>query len=1035
MLTASTALRNTLKRGLATSTKPRVIAEWNQNRYGVIQTVDNWGYPEETYGADLDFFPIGEIVKPNRPGRGLPKAFVGESVSESPDRDMPSAARYHAMDPDAAYKYWVGPNQSDGGGNIGNFQPYVIYENSVRTNKIVVGFENSWASPNSWAIDVTTNGTTWSQVASNTALDSKGRAIVYLQAGGSWTTTVNRDNYTSIRGVRVRVNTINQGASRLGIIEISARLERDLSEYVIGYSADMNMDEPDYMLPIGTVSSNSGSVTFSNTDRIFDNENPASIYFGLIDKHVRFEVSVGIDTTQFGGTGLEYTRVATMYADSWSGDTEVQVSFFDRAIYLQEIDCPNLLLRRKTAGEIIWRLLDAAGFTDYQYNREDAGGLIIPYFWVTTDQTIWEAIREVCRVTQTAVYFDANDVLQICPRSKAFDGTRAVDWQLDAVPNGSDLPDIIDLNPTWNLEANHVTIKYRETEFKQTLDRKPSTEILWSPEEDQLLRSSALRQNMDSTQDYIKLEQADGDVWPYEGYINLEGEIIKYKGKTYSWYNKQGQITYSRVTTDEEKRDIDQNQSRQAMAWANKFTGQLHIVKRGVWDTYPDSHKVDLREYWGTYTGTFGNGAMAGNSGIVTQRSNYSSVRIHTKSYMTTNDVHLMLRGGSGSTAYRWYGCRMMIDPSATHGIAGLVFRKQGDGNLAGYYLQIISTEFVNRAGRHYDEVKLVRVNTNGSAVDLAGRGQPVMIAKGVWHDIDVAFSPDGISVMVNGIHAGKFNDGSGFLGGGRLGLFAQGHSPVDFEYVYANNRPERAFADDFGMSDKYRGAIVSDQGDKNHDYGYRTYTRKVKGHSVTSKQVVNYRFFDEFGPYAHELRLYDTKFEKFPVAYSHPYVSNSSKTAIVEYNSTPFGGKFWIANAYRDHAVVHGEDERGVNQQLFIYGRPIVVQDAKEHVVKSDELVQRRGKIPVEFESDWLQTESAARSLGEWIVNNWGTTADNADATMFGNPLFQIGDLVTVNYPLKSMAPATHKYWITAITQGWDNGPTTSLTLRRAHV
>lgn len=1033
MQAGTTALRSALKKGLSLTAKTKVIAEWHQNRYAGVSDVNNYGYPEATYGTDVEMFPIDQIVQPNRPQSGLPKAFLGEAYSKYPG-DVPATTRWQAVSAKPAYKYWIAPNKSAGNSSLANAQPYVIFTNSCWVNKLTCTFELGHSTPADYRFDITTNGSTWTEVAISPGIGSDGKTTIYLQDNGSWSATPNYNNQTSIKGVRMRVSYLNGPGKRLGVIELSARLQKDLSDYIISYNIENSMDEPDFILPIGTVSSNTGGLTISNHDRLFDFDSPTSIYKGLTDRHVKFDIYTGIDTSAFGGTGTEYTQIGRMYADSWNGDTELDVGLFDFGTYLQDINCPDLLLQNKTAGEIIWRLLDSVGITNYTYSREDIGGIVIPYYWITSDSTVWEAIREICRSTQTAVYFDQFGTMQIQPRTKAFNKARAIDWQLDAVnPDTSNYADLQEFTPTWNLEANHVTVKYRATDFKKDQSKKSATEIIWTPDEDQVLMAAPLRKDMDSSQMFVVLDQNVAAIWPFEGFMNLEGEIISYKGKQYQWYNKSGNAVYQRIDTIEQQQDIDLNQSNPNMAWANKYTGYLYVTERGAWDSYPDNHTLNLSGGWGEWQADIGLNQIGGNSNIVAVRTAESVLRIHTQTNASTRNFYMVQRGSQASTSYTWYGTRLKFDPSARDGIAGLILRQQGAGSLAGYYVQLITTDHVERAGRAYDEIKIIRVEGNGTVRELAGRGLPVNIVRNVWYDIDVAFGSQGIVLMVNGIHAGTWSDPYGTFQGGRFGLFAQGHSPVDFEYIYANNRPEFSSGDEYGMADKYRGGIVSDQADKNHDYGYRWYKKKTKKHSTTVKQVVNYRYFDEFGPIAHEIRKYDVKFEKFPLQYSTVYLSNTSKAAMVEYNATPFSASMYIANAYRTSAIVNGDDERQIPQHIFIYGRPVVQEDSQDYVVKDDVAILRRGKVPVEFESDLLQSESAARSLGDWIVSNWAGLSDNATATVYGNPLYQVGDLVSINYPARNMLPSTHRYWVTTVSQDWDNGPTTSLTLRRA--
>jgi hypothetical protein len=210
---------------------------------------------------------------------------------------------------------------------------------------------------------------------------------------------------------------------------------------------------------------------------------------------------------------------------------------------------------------------------------------------------------------------------------------------------------------------------------------------------------------------------------------------------------------------------------------------------------------------------------------------------------------------------------------------------------------------------------------------------------------------------------------------------------------------------------------------------------------TVKQEQWYDQRYFDEFGQQVHEYRPYDVDFEKSPVLYSSLYLSNQSQVVVDEYVHNPFGAHFIIANASRINSVVNGEDtltygaDNPVDQKIMITGRTIQQAEPTDYEVKNEQAIRARGEISLEFSSEWIQTEAAAKALGDWIVNNWSEPCDEVEMQVFGNPLIQIGDVVAVNYPPKSMTAATHKYFVIGADQSWDNGLATTLTLRRARI
>jgi hypothetical protein len=165
--------------------------------------------------------------------------------------------------------------------------------------------------------------------------------------------------------------------------------------------------------------------------------------------------------------------------------------------------------------------------------------------------------------------------------------------------------------------------------------------------------------------------------------------------------------------------------------------------------------------------------------------------------------------------------------------------------------------------------------------------------------------------------------------------------------------------------------------------------------------------------------------------------MTNDWQAIAPEYRSTPFGAKFILANTSRDNAVINGEDNLSfpgntVNQVLCVYGRVITQAEAAVSVAKNDSQIQRRGRIDTEIASKWIQTEAAAKALGDWITKHWGEAADEQQVQIFGNPMLEIGDVVAIEYAEKSMTTATHKYYVVSVSTAFDEGLTTTLTLRR---
>lgn len=1063
MQSGSLFIQNALKQGENLTPAARVIAEWNHNRYTKITTVDNFGHAEKTYGYDLDMYPIESITLPVRPTAGLLKARVGEGAVTQGYTDTPNSYRTYTADPDAKYKYWTGPSKSNstpysGGGYTlpETVQPYIIYEDPVLTNKIYICIEDSWAKPVKWNIQVTTDGTTWTTVASDIVTNADGQAILYLQdAGTTWSSTVARDFAMYIKGIRLVVNSMSKVNSWFNLVELGARLEKDLSDRLVDYSVSNEIGETDFITPMGTISSNTGSVTLSNYDGIFHFDNPDSPYKGLIDANVKFTIDFGIDVSDWGGSGVEYIRIATMYSENWGGgDETVQIPLKDASKFLQEVKPLKMLMENVTIGMAIWRMLDSVGFTDYKYTRAaEVASNVISFYWTDDEKTVWDHIQELCRVTQSTAYFDEHGILQIKTRDSAFNKTAPVAWTFDYAQNGSKMPDIVSLQAGDNFEANKVTVKYQKTNLAQDAQGRPISEVVWQPEDTIVLRSSALTTAMTKTDTHFWIDKKDVTDWPYEGMVNIRGELIKYKGKGYRYYPKDGSYTgnidadtvFKVIYTTDEKLQVDNELSSGTNGWRNYFTGYMKVEERGYDSTTAQDHNL-VQNIWltnGSYFGSSGTQKLW-NGGTKFMPTD-SILRLQaTGKKATSKHLYTARRGDWDSEYPRFIGTRIKFpsNPKGSQSIGGIWFWGNTSHNQM-YCVDIQRTATVNR--KLGNEIQVLKRKSDGSLTQIGGKGAAFAIDYDRWYDIDIVVTSTArVTVSINGnVVLNVIDDGTDLPSSGWAGLYARGDSVVDFEYFYmmADGGIQETDLDNSSYLDLVRGGYYSNQYYRDFVTRTRVWFKRRGRKTVLYTQWYDQRYFDEFGQQVHEYRPYEITFEKAPVLYSSLYVSNDSQIVQDEYVHNPFGAKFIIANASRVNSVVNGEDtltfgsDNPVDQKIMITGRTVQQSESTDYVVQNEVAIRSRGEIAIEFSSPWIQSLAAAKAIGDWIVENWGEPTDQIQMEVFGNPLIQIGDVVAVNYSPRDMTASTHKYFVIGIDNNWEAGLVTTLSLRRARI
>lgn len=992
----------------------------------------------------------------------------------------------------------VMPLHTDG---ITTVRPTIVYSGAVHTNKIVIKMENSWATPLDFYVLGKQNedDATWTTLYHSpnpTDVEANGLNLIdgtlelYLQPDGTWATALNEGNYVEPtiennnpyqigrwQVIRFRVDTMGAGYNKKGevqqytkngtqystkganshfnLIAIEAHLVADFSDRLINDSDDFEMSAQSELYPIGTTTSNQGSFVLANEDNYLNKDNPDSLYHALLEPNAvaNLEYVFTIDGTE------HKVQQFKMYTDEWSPSTDegtIEIQFEDYSKFLKEIKPRSMMLKGKPVTEIIWRVLDSVGFNDYEIQNDDKiNDHTIPVFWTTGDETVWEVLDGLANATQTAIYFDGYGKLQVRTREAAYRDDAEPDWLLlgqNATDGSGAVADIISLSPDGDLEANTIDVTYKTSKWKTSSNGTPAASKVWTPESDTLVvRSSPLRRNIVSaTDDYFYLDQKEAQIWPYAGKVQIDGEIISYEGKRYVYYtgSNGGQKNVAVVKSAAElnsKRGL----TPPAYRFKNYITGAFKITERGVWNSDARAHMVDISGWNPKMTIRNGlNTTVYDNPTGMTHHKAQSLLKINTPAKMkNVTDGFFVTYGSPGNTGYKTYGTRLRFNKQASspHQRGGIGMYQSGSQE-DGYFVDLIQSNQLSASARKSRNEVALLLRHDGKWQTLQS-GPPVAIAQDIWYDIDVYVSVVGgnhrIVVYVNGSEmlAYTTTNAQTQADSARFSLYARGKSNIDFEYAYGIARSVKEPADDFGFYDLKYGGVRGGQWEREHVYELRTRRRKIKKKKWTKETYRhNDYFFDEFGPYVHEIREFDVKFDPAPVNYAYLFSTNEYAAAPLEFNSTPFGAKFIVANTARYHAVLNGSDSitfgstnNAVNQVFCVLGQDLIVSDDQTVTKKNNSSITKRGTVESELSSDWLQSKEMANDVGDWMAKHWSAGVDQWTAEIFGNPLIELGDVVGIDYDEQFMDPSTHRYFVTGVQNEFsDGGISTTLSLRR---
>ena len=1057
MKSVPATLSNTIRQAHNVYCKPRLVAEWNLNRYA-SPTAGN--IPNESdYGFDVEQFPIESIYEANRPTRGINKARIGESYI-SDYSEQADAARYYVSSRDDTYKYWTSPVPTSGttfplynqtfattyeitdagdGLDLTVVRPFINYAKVMLANKIVIKLENSYSSPSSYQVLAKTSvGGSFSNIGpANPTINTLGEIVMYHQGGGTWSTTIPAAGtsapLTNIAGLMLRVNSMTVSNSYLNLIEISARREEDLSDRLISIESTADVSEQSLVYPIGTVTTNGANLTISNLDSIFDADNVGSSYYGIIEPNVKFTLSYVyiINGTSYVVQGFE------LYGGPWAGQKNETVNIVceDFSRYFQEMKPAPTFYQDMSVSELIWRLCDQVGFVKYSVSKEPNNAQSrIKHFWANGEQNIWEIFDELSRATQTAVYFDAFGVLQIKPRTKAFENTTPV-WTLrgaiDTNNAPSELPDIISLEQSDEVGTNHVTVSYQDTSFPKNEQGFPVMEEIWQPEGSAVLRASPLVNSITSTSTSLVMPPQDAEVWPFSGFIQVEGEIIEYEGKDYVCY-PDGVATTKTLKSQDEKNDVD-GKTPSNRKYQNAYNGRIRIKKRGAWNSEAKSHSVDVSGY--TVISILNGTRKVGVSGMThTRQESVATLKAMGKT-VDPRDYILAVKGNQFDSGYTYYGARIRFNQGYPDQRAGIMFNTTNSEN--GYYVELQTTKSIGTNRSTRGEVMFY---SRVGGVDKYLGKESTAIVDGRFVDLDVYYytsgSNDKVKVSINGktYFTATISGGNKHAAGGRFGMFIRGKTSASYEYLYAVQKAVAEIPDESTWYDRVRRAFSSTQWDREHVFSWRSTGRRARKNHNRAWRRWNGMFMDEFGPILHEVRQYDVKFDPSPALSSKLFISND-QVFCPEYISSSFGAKFVLVNGSRKNAILNGEDStagNASNQVCFVYGQVPTIAENETVVVKNDAQIAARGKVESDITSQWIQSKDTAQAIADWINQHWSSGADQQTVTIFGNPLLDLTDVVDVHFPDRNMDTSSHKYFVIGISHNFEQGLETILSLRR---
>ena len=1032
-------------------------------------------------------FPASSVVKPFRPlGAGVKYGIFGDvslGTWKDPKKvEYPLNFRTYYPGVDTYYKYWV--SQKGTGANI-----TITYPQAILTNKIIVRFEISHSIPGTWTVYkegdqilATGNSSQIQPFSTNGIKNFDAGTVTLYYNGTSWVLAEPSTLAAPVSITTLKLVTSGVTNAHVGVIEVSPRWVSDLTDHIVGLSISQESStSADDILPVGKVSANSVAmdlVSYESTRKIITYEkgtafNSSNLYM-YKSAELKPYIKVYYSGAPYTDSKGQYEKIkqGTFYIDNWSTSEfgDISLDALDGAKFLQDISCPGMVSKDSTSVGIIRRMLDNIGFTNYKINyKTDINGkitdtsILSPFYWWTDDgESVWNAIQELCRDSQMVATFDENNILQFYTRDYLFSQSNA-HWNFKYSKDGSILPNIISLQKRDLPAVNQVKVLWSPVTSSQLIgDGQP----LWKSGTSYLGAYSLASPIPASTSGggagtEISLvpitvnQDVKQIIYNYAGYLVIDSEIIEYDAIQYQYINQQLSRTTIWITQVSDLQKIANDITTTLPAnQAIGQTGKVRVKSRGAFGTEAVAHaQTGAVSGWSGFDNTFR--ASSENMQGSSTPSNISQVVATVPDINTTppeaeetkvspiklvqKSLFQITSSGSADKQNKYSVCvkNMGISTSGNHynfgtglffkgakndtkGSGGIGFFTSSNG-LDGYYVKLETTSNLPESGS--DRPLSIFKVKNGVITPLQDTQEKgsnkslAYLAQGVSYRVDIRVKVQGsvvaIDVYINNFKVTAVDSSNIVSPTSNVALFSNANSTF-FDYVYSIPLNETQYKDGI-IGSQYSGRF----GSTTLDFLYGDKLSSGFENSGISGGAV-----DEFGTVARELLKVNVKYDSRP---AFPIITSLGLNQFVEllgYRLNSFGAEFYVLN--NAGTFVPLDDSKFAS--FSVIGNTLVQSGQNEYLDKT--INEFTVPEQVTFESVWIQKESDAKSLSDWIKGQWSKKQSVCELEIFSNPLISVGDIVTINYPANGL-DGTQKFIVSSINNSFDGGLSTKITTR----
>jgi hypothetical protein len=565
----------------------------------------------------------------------------------------------------STYKYFVSDNTTR--------QIAAMYSQNINTNKIVIKFNTLITVPTfNLYIDgsiITVDGST--SITPTTNDDGVCTGVVTLYWTGTawtktrWSTMPHFDStgvlttYTSFKKISITqiYQTINSSFSsysnssftadstRMQLIELSPRLEIDLTDFVKDVNINKSLDSKNNFVPISSINADDATINLSAIPislnngfvPIFSSQSNLStnVLSNMLRKNIKlyinWKLKSYVDPTGFHLTST-IIPAGIFYSDSWDETDikDVKIVAFDITRYLQTTAVSDYVGSLKPVFDVITNMLDLSGFTDYdvdslyQVCTDKATPLDLAYFYTNgRDTTIVDTLAEIFLAYQIGAYIDEYGIMKFKSLSQILNNQSSTMIISESSIHQGGYTVVNKAKP------GKISLRYQSPKIKQSaalqnasdpaIKNSPSfiyttsNDIMWSQETTDSVGFNYLYSNMAETDSSFSINQNDFlDLFHTftlnsNGYAVIENELVSFVYKEYTLSNSTNSVTVS------VKNDLELSSE------INKFTKK---------------YATGLVTNWATVTSAVGNGTSitftASNNFVAGQKVSVSGTNPST---------------------------------------------------------------------------------------------------------------------------------------------------------------------------------------------------------------------------------------------------------------------------------------------------------------------------------------------------------------------------------------------------------------------